>query len=140
MIRINDVVFYKKSNDFRSVVLGDLLNLLVNKGVIELSNIKNKANKIALTDTLDTESDKIINTIIKGDINKLKNSRVVNNNILKPLYLFLDREVELYARLKGLKFSAKKTKKNKISLFIDDMEKNHPELKRAIVNSYLELC
>ena len=53
MIRINDVVFYKKSNDFRSVVLGDLLNLLVNKGVIELSNIKNKANKIALTDTLE---------------------------------------------------------------------------------------
>jgi hypothetical protein len=31
-------------------------------------------------------------------------------------------------------------KKNKIKKFTDEIEKKHPEVKRAIVNSLLELC
>jgi len=63
--------------------------------------------------------------------------------VIKPLYLFLDEEVLLYAKLKKLKFKkeikGKKTKKDKISNFIDDLEVKHPEIKHAIINSYLEL-
>jgi len=45
----------------------------------------------------------------------------------------------LYAKLKKLKFKNQKEQKNEISLFVDDLEKKHPEIKRAIVNNYLEL-
>ncbi|MEK6818705.1 MAG: hypothetical protein AABY10_02105, partial [Nanoarchaeota archaeon] len=140
MIRKGDAVGYKKSLNFRDAVLEDLLNLFANKGVIEVVKAHNKkANKIALSNTLDIESDKLVNTIIKGDARKLKDFSSVDGKIIKPLYLFLDSEVLLYAKLRKLRFRAEKIKKNKISLFIEDMEKNHPEIKRAIVNSYLEL-
>ena len=44
----------------------------------------------------------------------------------------------MYAKLKGLKFkpSKEKEKKNKISIFIDNLEEKHPEIKRAIVQNY----
>lgn len=140
MIRKGDVVCYKKTLNFRSVVLEDLLNLFANKGVIEIVKTGNKkANKTALSDTLDSESDKIIHELIKKKVKDLREIKPVNGKTIKPLYLFLDKEVLLYAKLRNLKFKEKKIKKDKISLFIEEMEKNHPELKRAIVNSYLEL-
>ncbi len=166
MIRKGDAVGYKKSLNFRDAVLEDLLNLFANKGVIKLRNVR-KADKIALSNTLDIESDKIVHTIIKGDVKKLKGFSSVDGKIIKPLYLFLDSEVLLYAKLRKLRFAknsqanfgttksktmpthgtnkqdfvgkAEKIKKDKISLFVENMEKKHPELKRAVVNSYLEL-
>jgi hypothetical protein len=51
----------------------------------------------------------------------------------------LDEEILLYAKLKKLKFEKYKVKKDKIREFEDEFEKKHPEVKRAIVNSLLEL-
>ncbi|MEN7982583.1 MAG: hypothetical protein ABFQ65_03995 [Nanoarchaeota archaeon] len=100
---------------------------------------KKKINKIAVSSTIDSEADKIVHILIEGDVKDLKEIAPVNKKIIKPLYLFLDAEVLLYAKIKKLKFKKTNKKKDKLSLFIDELEKKHPEIKRAILNSYLEL-
>jgi len=45
----------------------------------------------------------------------------------------------LFARLKGIKFKELKKSKDKIKVLADELEKNHPEVKRAVVNSVLKL-
>ena len=77
------------------------------------------------------------NSHIKGVI--VASSDKAYGKTIKPLYLFLDKEVFLYAKLKGLKFKDVSKKKNKLDDFIDDLEKKHPELKHSVVNSYLEM-
>jgi len=94
-------------------------------------------NKIALNLTTDQEAGEIINNLING---KLNNKNLpVEGKIIKPFYLFLDEEVLLYAKLRKLKFKIENPKKGKITDFLNEMEKKHPEVKRAIVNSYLAL-
>ena len=140
MISRGEIVSYSNSNSFRDVVLNSLLKMYSEKGIAKI--VKSKAEKIALSSTVDSEAKEIINIIIKGDADKLNNKPVVKVNrkiIIKPLYLFLDKEILLYAKLKGLKFEKIKEKKDKIELFIEDLEKKHPEIKHSIVNSYLEL-
>ncbi|MBA7710087.1 hypothetical protein ES703_119017 [subsurface metagenome] len=168
LIKQKDVVGYKNEKDFRGVVLEDILKRFADKwmiGLVELrSETRNinkqliqksclitsnqfqakrgklkKPNKISTASTIDLEADKIIHTLIQGEIKELKKVAPVEGKIIKPLYLFLDEEVLLYAQLKRLKFKKVKLKKDKISKSIDEFEKKHPEIKRAIVKSYLEL-
>lgn len=142
MIRTGDVVGYSKSNYLKGVVLEDLLIFLRKKSGVEavkLPSKKLKENKIAVDSSLDSESNEIVSLIIKGDASELKKSLPVEKNIIKPLYLFLDEEILLYAKIKNLKFSNSKKKKDKTQQFIDEFEKKHPEVKRAVVNSILEL-
>ena len=61
------------------------------------------------------------------------------NNIIKPLYLFSDKEILLYAKIRNLIFKPDKQKFDKIILFVNDLEKKHPEIKQAVLNSYLKL-
>ena len=91
------------------------------------------------TSSLDSESNDIVNLIILGNTSNLKKSLPVEKNVIKPLYLFLDEEILLYAKLRNLKFKKHKIKKDKINNFLIEFEKNHPEVKRAIVNSLLKL-
>jgi len=178
MIKKGDVLGYKKSNDFRDVVLEDLLKMFVKRMPVEIVKLgatplgvypkgtrtssrpqiaecRGKATKIAIPETTDLISNKIINEIFKGDFSKLK-LKPLENKIIKPLCLFLDREVLLYAKLNGLKFSPSgvprdiskemptrgkeiKEKNDKVGKFINELEKKHPEIKHSIVKSYLEL-
>jgi len=144
MILLRDIVGYKAEKDFRSVVLEDVLKKFAEKAMVKVVKIPNKKiNKIAEPSTIDFESDKIIHSIIKGNVSELKEvspvKKIKGKTIINPLYLFLDKEVLLYAKIKRLKFSNVKAKKDDISNFIENLEKKHPEVKRAIVNSYLEL-
>lgn len=140
MIKNNDFVVYENKGDFRGVVLEDVLKMFAEKADIKLmKNKSNKSTKIAIPATTDTESDKLVHNLIKGNAKSLKELGPVVGKIIKPLYLFLDEEVLLYAKLKKLKYKKKVEKKDKISNFIDDLEQKHPEIKRAIINSYLEL-
>ena len=146
MIRRGYVVGYENKKDFRSVVLEDVLEMFAEKLMIELVRISTtlprpptpKVTKIAVPCTIDLECDKIIHGIIKGDIRKL-NVKPVDGKVIKPLYLFLDKEVLLYAKLRKLKFEKNKGKEDEIGKFINELEKKHPEVKRAVVNSYLGL-
>jgi len=163
MIKNGDVVVYENKGDFRGVVLEDVLKMFSKKAMIELVKLRSQARdidkklmtksfsvnifkklrvkrgKFAMSNTIDTESDKLIHELIKGDTKNLKELSPVQGKIIKPLYLFLDEEILLYANLKKLKFKKEVEKKDKISNFVDDLEKKHPEIKRAIINSYLEL-
>jgi len=152
MIKNNDVIAYENKGDFRGVVLEDVLKMFSEKANIKLIKRSNSKAKKAIPSTLDTESDKIVHELIKGNTSSLKKLAPVQGKIIKPLYLFLDEEVLLYTKLKRLKFAPlgvppstklggkiKIDKKDKISNFVDDLEKKHPEIKRAIINSYLEL-
>ncbi len=137
MIKKGDVIFCENKKDFRNVVLKDVLELIVDKIPVKLIKNKVKGCKIAIPSTIDSEAEKIVSEIIRGDIKKLKYA--VEGKIIKPLYLFLDEEVLLYARLRKLDKYLRKLKKDEISFFLDNLEKEHPEIKRAIVNSYLRL-
>lgn len=145
MLSNEDIIGYYKSNHFRGVVLEDVLKIFAEKSTIKLVKLpfKKKIDKLAVSSTIDLEADKIINTILYGKIKELKEVSPIwkkrGKTLIKPLYLFLDKEVLLYAKLRGLKFKQLKQKKNKISIFIEELEKKHPEVKRAILNSYLAL-
>lgn len=155
MIQSGDVVGYKKENGFKSAVLENVLDFLSEKSNLEIVNLpKKRANKIAKESSLDSEAREIIKQVINGGSSKLKKELPVEGNIIRPLYLFLDEEILLYAKLKGLKFKEIQIKgservqassvknagrKNKIENFLDEFEKKHPEVKRAVVNSLLGL-
>ncbi len=115
---------------------------------INKTNNKEKISKVAIAQTTDLIAYKIINTIIKGDIRKL-NVKPVDKKIIKPLYLFLDKEVLLYAKLRKLggkflpthpkKLKKISEKKDEISLFIDGLEKKQKKFCIRKINVYLDL-
>lgn len=145
MIKSGDVIGYETGKDFRSVVLKDVMEMFAEKSPIQLVKLpsKKKNLKIAINFNIDLEAEKIINALIYEKSSKLKEFFPVvkkgNKIIIKPLYLFLDKEILLYAKLKNLKFIKIKDNKSKLVKFINNLEQNHPEVKRAVVNSYLKL-
>jgi tRNA(Ile)-lysidine synthase TilS/MesJ len=143
MIQNGDIIYFKDNKDFRDRVLNDLLILLCKKSNIQLTNNKNKSNKTAVSLTIDSEAEKVVNNLINKKINSLEEASPIikkgDNIIIKPLYLFTDEEVLLYAKLKELKYKSEIKKQNDISNFLNNLEKKHPEVKRAVVNGYMKL-
>jgi tRNA(Ile)-lysidine synthase TilS/MesJ len=147
MIKKGDKVQYKKTRDFKGVVLGDILKFVLNKFDFYLTNSnkfraerdKFKSIKIAIVSSIDSEAEKIVKTLINGNASELKKFLPIQGKKIKPLYLFLDEEILLYAKLKNLKFRKEKNRKDKIQKFEDEFERKHPEVKRAIVNTVLKL-
>jgi tRNA(Ile)-lysidine synthase TilS/MesJ len=139
LIKNNDVIAYEDKKDFKSVVLKELLEMISQKRQITIIKLpsRKKITKIVTNDTTDSQTYKIIYSIIKSRKN-LREYAPKNKRVIKPLYLFLDKEVLLYAKLKKLGYKKTIEKKNKISLFIDGLEKKHPEIKRAVIKSFLE--
>lgn len=135
MISKNDVIGYGNKKDFRTIVLVNLLKMLEQKSPIKISN--NNFTKKAIADTTDTISQEVVNNLTKNNFKQKLNP--VDKKIIRPLYLFLDVEVLLYAKIKKLKFNKINKKQDKWFNFIEDLEEKHPEIKRGIINSYLEL-
>lgn len=141
MIQKGDVIAYENKGDFRGVVLENLINMFAGRGIIDAIKLpsKRKYTKKAITSTTDTEADKMTHILVKGKTKELNELKPVNNKVIKPLFLFLDKEVLLYVSLMSLKFKEIKKTKDKLGNFIDELEKKHPEIKHSIVKSYLEL-
>ncbi len=137
MIKKSETIFYRKRKDFKGVVLSEILNFVADKAEIRLNS--GKREKIALDSSIDSEADSIIKTLISGNVSELKKFLPIYKNAIKPLYLFLDEEILLYAKLRNLKFKKEKNKRDRIKSFENKFEKKHPEVKRAIVNSVLAL-
>lgn len=131
-------IIYYDSNGVKGKVLEELLMELKSKLALELiKSSSRKYDKNVLTTSLDDTSYDVVKELLKGDLVK-KNLNIKEGKTVKPLYLFLDAEIFLYAKLRGIKASGKE--KNSLEKkLIDGLEKNHPEIKNAIVNSYLEL-
>jgi len=135
MVHTGDIIYYNQKTIY-ALILEDLFRLYSEKTRIKFTNNRDKATKIATDDSIDSEADEILDDLINK---KIKNINPVDGKIIRPLYLFLNEEILLYAQLKGLKSKSEKRKKSNISEFLDDLEKKHPEVKRAVVNSYLIL-
>lgn len=157
MVKSGDVIGYFSSKHFRDIVLKEMLKIIADKGDVKIKElpppnlkhplaeryIKLGITKIALSSSVDLNSDEILDEIIKGNAKNLNTflpvKKIRRISIISPLYLFLDEEILLYAKIKKLKFKKIKEKKDKIGIFLDEFEKKHPEVKRAIVNSLLAL-
>ncbi len=135
MIENGDVVCYKKGNGFRDVVLEDVLKMYSQRGNVKLSSGK-VGNRVALSNTADFETYSLIDELFNKTV---REHRPVEGKIIKPLYLFLDKEVLLYAKLKGLKFKEEKKQGTELNKFIDSLEEKHPELKQAVVRGIIGL-
>lgn len=134
MFEKGDKVFYNnKIKDFE--VIDYLIKEYSKRGTIQFS--KNRPNKIILGETTDSLAYKILKGFFKKK-NK-KDFLIVNKKTINPLALFLNQEVELYAKLKKLKIKKEIEKKDKFEIFVDSLEKKHPEVKRAILNWSLEI-
>jgi len=137
MIQKGESLGLKRGLDFRNIVLFEILkNFSIRSGNKIVS--PQKKFKMVVANTSDIESREIINEIILGKIDLQKHSPI-NKKIIKPLCLFTDKEVLLYANLKKLKYQKISLKENEIDGFISEMEKKHPELMHSILNSYLEI-
>jgi len=132
MFKIGDKVGHNK----KDVVLEYLLEMYAGKGRIEL--VHKGGNKIALADTNDVVAFEVVEEVINGKFD-LKNKQPVEGKTIKPLILFLDKEVELYVKLRGLKSKKVKTQSSKLGKFVDGLKVKHPELPHAVVQSVLKL-
>lgn len=139
MIKKEDVVSYESKDDFRVVVLEYLLKLYADKSFVRLIKNGKKYTKKAIANTTDTEALKMAEIIIKGKAKQLDELAPVYKKTIKPLFLFLDKEVLLYARLMNLKFKEPKIREDKIANFVNSLEVKHPEIKNSIISSYLEM-
>jgi len=143
MTEKGDLIVVENKGDFRGVVLKHLMTMFAEKAPVKIAESGKgkcrKYTKIAVTATTDTEAERITNILVKGNADALNELKPANNKVIKPLFLFLDKEVILYAKLMGLKFKAVKERKDRLSVFVNDMEKKHPEIKHSIVKSFLEL-
>jgi len=138
MAKKGDVIGYKPGKSFRDVVLEDVLRYYERRAPVKVvKGTGKKFTKIAISSTTDLECNGIVNSLIKGKLSR--ENLPIKGKVIKPLYLFLDKEVLLYAKLRHLKFVKGKNSEDKLDRFIDSMEEKHPEVKRAVVNSYLKL-
>lgn len=139
MVKKGDVIGYNPGKDFRDVVLEDALKYYESKAPVSVVKGAGKEfTKTAIPITTDVIANDVVSNIINSTLTR--KNLPVRGKVIKPLYLFLDKEVLLYAKLKGLKFVKSKEGKDKMQNFLNDMEKKHPEVKRAIVNAYLKLA
>jgi hypothetical protein len=140
LLKKGDVVLIKgKGNAVK--VLNYVLNKFKDKLQIKISN-KNY-NKIAESSCIDSEAEKFLDILINKNIKYMKEVNIIEKiekkQIIKPLYLFTDEEILLYAKLNKIPFRKESIKKENISSFLNKLEKNHPEVKRAVINSFLEI-
>ena len=123
---------FTKGMDFKDVVLEDVLKMFAEKGHVEVVKLpsRKKITKIAYTDTTDSVADEIVHEVVEKGVSahppvSLVKSKCPPNSrprstgaiggfakslahpesaklIIRPLYLFLDKEVLLYAKLRKL--------------------------------------
>jgi hypothetical protein len=140
--------FYSKQNNVRIIKNGKLKShqpFSSPHSSMDYSRVNSRplpptCNKIAISNSLDLNSYGFIK-LLRNKLSKqrLSNFLPVRKKIIQPLFFFLDKEILLYAELKGLKYKKEKCKKNNWNEFIDELEKKHPEIKNALMNSYLKI-
>lgn len=142
MINSGDRILCKVENHFRNVVLRHILNYYCSKSGNLLLNSGKRYDKIALANSLDLNSFNFIKFLREDNLDNLQKFSPVFEKKIYPLYLFSDKEILLYAELKKLRYKKedwKKTEEDSWIDFINELEKKHPEIKNAIMNSYLKI-
>lgn len=116
------------------------------KRIKTLRPTKGKKIIVALTDTLDNTARRMIEMQMSKKISKISSLNPIHKERailqIQPLYFCLDKELEIYAKIKNLRFSRNQlaTKfQSKLHHFLEKMEEKHPEIKHAVVNAFTQL-
>ena len=116
-----------------------VLKYFLNK--VSLRN-KSKNKMTALSDSTDDIAVKVFEVFMKGKYQELKSLtpkfKKGNQTFVRPFYFMLDKEIELYAKLKNIKMKKIKID-NDVRRWLDDYEQKHLELKNSIVSSLLKI-
>ena len=116
-----------------------VLKYFINK-IPKRSESKNKV--MALADSTDDIAVKVFEVFMKGKYQELKSLtpkfKKGNKTFVRPFYFMLDKEIELYAKLKNIKMKKIKVD-NDVRRWLDDYEQKHLELKNSIVSSLLRV-
>ena len=139
MVKKGDIIGYKNSNLLKNVVLKNVLEMIADKGFVEVVPKIRNVDKIAMPLNSDDIALEYIGSIFGKDVKDLSKLHPIDKKTIKPLYFILNKEIELYAKLRKLKFKKQKNKENKLKDFLDSLEKKHPEIKQSIISSYLKL-
>ncbi len=140
MIKSGEIIAYKKTSDFKGIVLEENLKQFAEKARITVVKYPTKKyDKLAAPTSLDQEAYEFIKTLLENKTSKAKELMPKNKKEIKPLCLFLEKEIKLYADLKKLNYKKQKNKKTEWESFIDELEESHPEIKQAIIQSYLKI-
>jgi tRNA(Ile)-lysidine synthase TilS/MesJ len=100
---------------------------------------KKKKGIIATAESTDEIAAMIIDEQMKKKMNMKKALPVFGKpKTIRPLYLLTDKEIELFIKLKGMPLIEKKKYPDTIGI-INQLEKKHPEIKHAIVNSFIQV-
>ena len=137
----------KKTNTYPCNICGTFRRYLLNKYSVKLN-----FTKLATGHNLDDEAQSILMNLFKN--NTAINARlgpitgIVKSNKfiprIKPLYLMSQKEVAIYAFLKGFRIehiecpNAIYSYRNDIQSFLNDFEAKYPGTKNSLVNSFLE--
>jgi hypothetical protein len=109
-----------KGNGLKEKVVGSILKGLPHrKGKISPENLNNISNKV-------------LYAVIYGKIDELKKMRPGN----QPLYFLSDKEILLYAKIKGIKGKLVENREmKKIDAFIKKIEERNPDIRKNVVNA-----
>ncbi len=111
----------------------DLNSKLINNIIEKLAKRTGKLS----SDSLDIVSVSILNEMMHGISKNLKKFLPTN----QPLYFLSNKEILLYAKIKGIKGKVKKrtNKEDKINNFIIKIEQKNPDIRQNIVNSLIKI-
>jgi len=96
--------------------------------------LKNSSKIIALDDSTDDVATLMMESWFQ---HKSVDLAPRTSKVIRPLFLMTDNEIKIYASLKRI--GGKDKRKSDARAMLDEMEKKHPEIKRAIVQSCLQL-
>ena len=95
-------------------------------------------NKIIIPWNADKEDEYFLENIFSNQKSKFAGHFIIKEKTyIKLLLPALQAEVEIFAKIKGLKFKTRK--KTKISDMLDKLEKEYPEVKFSLLKSSQEL-
>jgi tRNA(Ile)-lysidine synthase TilS/MesJ len=112
------------------------------------SGTESDVNVIASCDSLDNEAENILLNLFSKNSWPLarlgpKIEYKTGIKIIKPLYLCSKKEIELYCGIKRIEInSVKKEEKGlraELTNWLDDLDRRHPDIRNAIVNSFLKI-
>lgn len=107
-----------------------------------------QATKLALAHNLDDEVQSMFLSVIRGDLYSLTRVRPILEKLsgfvqrVKPLCQIMEREIVLYAHLKGIRFQktscpySESSMRNDVRRFINHLEAQHSGVKYAIYRTF----
>lgn len=114
------------------------LNFEVLRFVLEqkflVNVLKSKGKGVFVAENMSDVAEDSFENFLKGKFE----GKMLKDSVYRPLYFLSDEEVELYAKLKGIKWKLHK-RNNRVQSLFERFKKNNPDLEHNIVNAVGQL-